>query len=189
MLEVYRLSENGEIIRGKGLPAFIHNGDYFQTIIEVFEDGWIDCWELVTFEQFKIKVSEGWVVTQVPKGARISCHHLYYGNSTLEFYVDIDDFVIEVKDTIDKLQGKPTVAQTCIKAFGRFLTSPTAENKSGLQEAYNAIPKHLRRYVLGDMDGKDSAIRVCIENKEISQEILEILKSEYEWVLEREAWE
>jgi hypothetical protein len=169
MLQIYRNGENGEIIRGKGLSAFIHNGDYYETIIGVFEDGTIDCWELVNFEEFKNKVSQGWVVTEVPKGARISCHHLYYGNSTLEFYIEIDEFVKEVEDTIDLLQGKQTVAESCIQAFASFITLPTKKNKSSLREAYNAIPKHRRIYVLGDMDGKDSAIRMCIENRDISQ--------------------
>ena len=185
MLKIYRNGENGEIIRGIGLSAFIHNWDYHETIIGVFEDATIDCWGLVNFEEFKTKVAEGWVVTEVPKGARISCHHLYYGNSTLEFYIKIDEFVKEVEDTIALLQGKQTVAETCIQAFARFLTLPTEENKSSLREAYNAIPKHLRIYVLGDMDCKDSAIRMCIENTEISQEFLEMFKRDYEWIFEQ----
>jgi hypothetical protein len=185
MLQIYRNGENGEIIRGIGLSAFIHNGYYYETIIGVFEDGTIDCWGLVNFEEFKNKVSRGWVVTEVPKGAMIDCHHLYYGNSTLEFYIEIDEFVKEVEDTIDRLQGKQTVAETCIQAFARFLTLPTEENKSSLRAAYNAIPKHLRIYVLGDMGGKDYALQWCIENRDISQEILETFKKDYEWVLER----
>jgi hypothetical protein len=185
MLQIYRNGANGEIIRGIGLSAFIHNWHYYETIIGVFEDGTIDCWGLVNFEEFKSKVAEGWVVTQVPKGARISCHHLYYGNSTLEFYIEIDEFVKEVEDTIDRLQGKQTVAETCIQAFARFLTLPTEENKSSLRAAYNAIPKHLRIYVLGDMDCKDSAIRTCIENTEISQEFLEMFKRDYDWIWEQ----
>jgi|SRR6476661_2247007 len=184
MLQIYRNGANGEIIRGKGLSAFIHNSNYYQTIIGVFEDGTIDCWGLVNFEEFKTKVAEGWVVTEVPKGARISCHHLYYGNSTLEFYIEIDEFVKEVEDTINLLQGKQTASETCVQAFARFLTLPTKENKSSLQAAYNAIPKHLRIYVLSDMDCKDSAIRMCIENTEISQEILESFKRDYDWIFE-----
>ena len=185
MLQIYRNGENGEIIRGIGLSAFIHNGGYYQTIIGVFEDGKINCWGLVNFEEFKNKVARGWVVTEVPKGAMIGCHHLYYGNSTLEFYIEIDEFVKEVEDTIDRLQDKQTVAETCIQAFARFLTLPTEENKSSLRAAYNAIPKHLRIYVLGDMGGEDYALRWCIENRDISQEILERFKKDYEWVLER----
>lgn len=180
MLQIYRNGANGEIIRGQGLSAFIHNVNYYETIIGVFEDGTIDCWGLVDFEEFKTKVAEGWVVTEVPKGARISCHHLYYGNSTLEFYKEIDEFVKEVADTINLLQGKQTVAETCIQAFARFLTLPTKENKSSLRAAYNAIPKHLRIYVLGDMDCKDSAILMCIEDTEVSQEMLESFQRRYE---------
>ena len=96
MLQVYREDPDGKIIRGVGLPAFIHNLTYFQTIIEVYEDGTIDCWGLVTLEEFKKKVSQGWVVTQVPKGARINCDHLYHGSSNLECFVKIDEFIKEV---------------------------------------------------------------------------------------------
>lgn len=188
MLKIYRNGENGEIIRGQGLSAFIHNNNYYETIIKVFEDGKVDCWGLVDFEEFKTKVAQGWVVTEVPKGARISCHHLYSGNpTTLEFYIEIDEFVKEVEDIINQLQGKPTVAKTCLQAFARFLTLPTPENKSSLREAYDAIPKHLRMYVLGDMDFKDSAILICIddEDTEVSQETIESFKRQYDYIWER----
>jgi len=185
MLKIYRNGANEEIIRGQGLSAFIHNSDYYETIIGVFEDGTIDCWGLVNFEEFKTKVAQGWVVTEVPKGAMISCHHLYWGNSTLEFYKEIDEFVKKVADTIDMLQGKQTVSETCIQAFARFLTLLTKENRSSLRAAYNAIPKYLRIYVLGDMDCKDSAILTCIEDTEVSQEIIERFKIDYEWIWER----
>ena len=31
-----------------------------------------------------------------------------------------------------------------------------------MRAAYEAVPSHLRRYLLGDMDAKDTAIRVAI---------------------------
>jgi hypothetical protein len=176
MLQIYRDGAQGKIIRSIGLPAFIHNNNYYQTIIGVFEDGTIDCWGLVDFAEFINKVTQGWVVTQVPKGARISCHHLYYGNSNLECSVEIDEFVKEVEDTINLLQGKQTTKQTFFQAFARFLTAPNKKNKNILREAYNAIPKHCRRYVLGDMDSKDYPIKLCIEDEEISPEIIEEFK-------------
>jgi hypothetical protein len=43
MLQIYRDGAQGKIIRSIGLPAFIHNNNYYQTIIGVFEDGTIDC--------------------------------------------------------------------------------------------------------------------------------------------------
>jgi hypothetical protein len=33
MLNIYRLDNNDSLIKGVGLQAFIHNGDYHQTII------------------------------------------------------------------------------------------------------------------------------------------------------------
>jgi hypothetical protein len=84
--------------------------------------------------------------------------------------------VKEVEDTINLLQGKQTTKQTCFQAFARFLTAPNKKNKNILREAYNAIPKHCRRYVLGDMDSKDYPIKLCIEDEEISPEIIEEFK-------------
>ena len=182
MLLVYRENKDGLIIKGIGLPAFIHNGDYFQTIIQIYEDGMIDCWGLVNLEEFKKKVAQGRVVTQVPDQARISCHHLYYGLSNLEYYINIDDFIKEVEDTINRLQNKKTTADICLEAFTRFLKEQTDENKIGLQKSYENVPKHLRRYLLGDMDTKDSAIRHCIENKNISNESIEAYKEYYDYL-------
>src|SRR5690349_4192849 len=64
------------LIPGTLLEAFIHNGDYHLTPIKVYQDGMIDCWELVDFETFRQKVAQGWVVTRVPAGARVRIHDL-----------------------------------------------------------------------------------------------------------------
>jgi DNA-directed RNA polymerase subunit E'/Rpb7 len=186
-VQVYRNDKEGNIIRGVGLLAFIHSVNYSQTsiysqtIIHVFEDGMIIVRAgLITFEEFKRKVAQGQIVTQVPKGARISCDQFYDGRSTLEFYVDVDEFVKEVEDTINMLQGKETVSETCVKAFFRFLIEPIEKNRRRLRESYEAIPKHLRCYVLGDMDNKDFPIRDCIENANISHETIEWCGNRYE---------
>lgn len=182
MLLIYREDPDGNIIKGIGLPAFIHNFYYYQTIIKVYEDGKIDCWGLVTLEEFKIKVSQGWVVTQVPQGARINCHHLYSGYANFESFVKIDEFIKEVEDTLNRLQKKKTVADICLEAFAIFLMEPTEENRIKLQKSYLDIPEHLRCYILGDMDGKDYAIRHCIESKTIYNETIEDFKKDYSWI-------
>jgi hypothetical protein len=180
MLRVYREDRDGNIIRGVGLPAFIHNLTYHQTIIEVYEDGIIDCWGLVTLEEFKRKVSQGWVVTQIPEGGRIHCHHLYDGYSNLKYFVKIEEFIKEVEDTINRLQKKKTVKDICLEAFSVFLLKPTPKNRRKLQKAYEDIPEHLRCYILGDMDDKDSAIRSCIYNKNIPVDVIEYSKNRYD---------
>jgi hypothetical protein len=182
MLNIYRFDENDNLIKGIGLPAFIHNGSYHQITIEVYEDGIIDCWDLVTLDGFKAKVAEGWVVTQVPKGEEISCHHLFYGTSQLKCYIEIDDFVKEVEDTLNRLQGKETSTEKCLQAFSRFLNEPNDINRKKLKSTYLAVPSHLRRYMLGDMDLKDAPIRICIENDKLKPETIADYK---EWYLSR----
>ena len=93
--QIYRETEAGSIIKGIGLPAFINNGGYHQVLIGVYEDGLIDCWGLVTLQEFKEHVRSGWVVTQVPKGAPVSFHPLFSGKCDFECYVKVEELVKE----------------------------------------------------------------------------------------------
>lgn len=63
-------------IAGRFVPGIIHNSSYFLVDLEVFEDGLIDCWEMVDLEIFEKKVQSGWVCPAVPEGEIISIHHL-----------------------------------------------------------------------------------------------------------------
>jgi hypothetical protein len=160
---IYRENEEGSVIKGIGLPAFIHNGDYHQVLIGVYEDGLIDCWELVNLEEFKERVRSGWVVTQVPRGAPVNCHHLSFGKCEVECYVKIEEFVKEVEDVLREFQGVPTSSKRCLEAFRRYLATPSVPLRGALYEAYKAVPEHLREYVLGDMDSRDGPIRCILE--------------------------
>ena len=172
MEKVYR-EENGKIIKGVGLPAFIHNGAYHLVLIKVYEDGLIDCWDKVDFEGFVERVHAGWVVTQVPKGSEISRFHSFYGNADgIESYVDINEFVKEVRDTLDELNGNKTSSDRCYEAFISYLNSPDMSVKEKLKLEYELIPEHLKRYVLGDMDAKDWPIKSILSEKEVDEKIL-----------------
>jgi hypothetical protein len=54
------------------LPAFIDNQGYAAVDIEIYRDGMIDCWSLVSFDEFKALVRRNWVVTQIPDSAVVS---------------------------------------------------------------------------------------------------------------------
>jgi len=162
---IYRLGKNKEIIKGIGLPAFIHNFDYQQVLIKIYEDGLIDCWELVDFDGFKKKVESGWVVTQLPDDSEVSCTHLYFGLHKFETYIEVTEFLKEVKDTIKLLQGEKTSQDYCIEAFEQYLTDPSSSNRINLEKKYKEVPEHLRMYLLSDQDAKDYPIRHCIESK------------------------
>jgi len=180
MEKIYRESDNGEIIKGIGLPAFIHNFQYHLVLIKVYEDGVIDCWGKLNFDEFVEKVNSGWVVTKVPEDATVSRHHSFYGTSDgLNTYIDESEFIKEVKDTLNKLQGKKTSSIRCREAFNDYLHSPNENNAEILKEAYNVMPNHLKRYVLGDMDVKDGPIRYVLEDREVDEERLNAWRERY----------
>ena len=147
---------DGKIIPGTFLRAFIHNHHYYLTEIKIYKDGMIDCWELVTFEEFKNKVAQGWVVTTLPEGARVStAPGIYFTASDVKSIIEEQEFIKQVADEIRELNGEPTSRQICHEALLRYKKENSEEAKNNLRECYLAVPKHMRRF-LGDMDSKDS---------------------------------
>jgi hypothetical protein len=180
MEKIYRELEDGKIVKGIGLPAFIHNMQYHLVTIKVYEDGLIDCWENVDFEGFVEKVRSGWIVTKVPKGERISRFHSFVGNSDgIETYIEELEFVKEVRDVLDQLQGQKTSSDRCKEAFRKYLDKQNDVNLQNLKNEYSSIPEHLKRYVLGDMDSKDGPIRYVLDGKPLDQERLERWQGRY----------
>ena len=53
----------------------------------------------------------------------------------------------------------------CLLALDQYLQSRSEEDRAALRAAYEAIPWHLRRYALGDMDSKDWPLRVLAVGK------------------------
>ncbi len=156
--------ENGTRIDGVFAMVFIHNLRYHLTHISIYQDGMVDCWGLVDFEKFKEKVRSGWVVTQPPEGAEVSISFLASFRAVDAYYwVDPEELIKEVADEIEQLNGRPTTSVRCREAWDRYRRDPSEDNKEALREAYEAIPRHNRMYVLGDMDSKDWPIRRILE--------------------------
>lgn len=152
---------DGERIEGTWRPAFIRNGNtYYLTDLKIYADGVIDCWEHVTFDEFVVKVREGWVATTLPDGARASAHHLAaWTFADPMTWVDEDGLIGEVADEIDQLAGRPDSTGRCLAAADVYRHDRTEANRAALEAAYLAIPEHLRHYALGDMDYKDGPLR------------------------------
>jgi hypothetical protein len=156
----YRTTREGERIDGVFAMAFIHNGDYYLTHLSIFRDGMVDCWGLVSFEEFKEKVRSGWVVTRPPPDARVRVSFLAVFTATDASYrIDPEEFIREVADEIEGLNGRPTTSDRCQAAWAAHRESPSEATKEALRVAYEAVPEHLRRFVLGDQDVKDHPIR------------------------------
>jgi len=156
---IYRKVKD-QIIFGVPHPIYIHNGYYFLTELKIYSDGMIDCWELVTFDQFIEKVKSGWVSTQLPNSAKVSVFPL--GDFTATNIINIvkpEELIKEVADIINELNNKPSTSELCRIAFEGYQKEPSDANKNKLRTAYEAVPEHNRIYILGDQDNKDFAIR------------------------------
>jgi len=154
---------DGVEIQGKYTYAFIHNFDkYHLTEIKVYQDGMIDCWGLVNFDEFKQKIATGWVVTSLPDNARVSVSLLaHFTVTNVKTWVKEEEFIKEVADEIEKLNGRPTSMDKCQKALEQFQNEQSEEARQLLKKTYEAVPEHLRR-LFGDMDVKDIPIRMII---------------------------
>ncbi|HMR09474.1 MAG TPA: hypothetical protein PKA88_27030, partial [Polyangiaceae bacterium] len=71
-----RLISRTTLRLGLATPAFIHNSSYFLVNLQVYEDGLVNCWELLDLKLFEKKLDEGWVVPGVPDGEDLSVHGL-----------------------------------------------------------------------------------------------------------------
>jgi len=163
MSRIYREVE-GIQIKGTCLHAFIHNcGRYHLADVEIYADGQIACWGWMDFEEFKKKVRSKWIVTQIPDGAPVSMEpQSMFIATDVRSFVEPEEFVKEVAEEIERLNSRPTAVEKCNKAYEDFSREPSELIRQDLKAAYEAIPKHLRRLSLGDMDTKDGPVRAII---------------------------
>lgn len=157
-LKVFRMEE-GQLIRGLAAPIFIHNLEYHLDTLEVYEDGVIDCWGKVDFDEFKEKVRSGWIVLKPPEGALICAYPLGSFHATSAIYdVEPEEFIKEVADVLEGFKGRPKSTLRCQQAWAAYQEEPNEETRERLRAAYEAVPAHNRRYLLG-MNERDWPIR------------------------------
>ncbi|MFF5788634.1 NADAR family protein [Streptomyces sp. NPDC012693] len=154
---------DGVRIPGTWRHAFIRNGRYFLTELFIYADGLVDCWGLVTVEEFEEKLRTGWVATTLPDGAQAAAHGLArWKFSEPQSQLTPELLVAEVRDTIDRLNDRPDSTGRCLAAVDVFLADRTEENRAAARTAFLAIPASKRRYALGDMDAKDGPLRFLV---------------------------
>lgn len=94
-------------IEGTRVPGIIKNGQYFYINLDVYEDGMINCWELVDIEGLKEKLRINWLLPQVPDGENISIHGLgAYKIQTADWKYDKNSYFKYIKQTIKLLNPK-----------------------------------------------------------------------------------
>lgn len=159
----YRTAD-GVRIPGTWRHAFICNGGtYFLTDLGIYADGLIDCWGLVTLDEFEQKLRSGWVATGLPEGAEASAHGLAsWRFAEPHTRITPELLLAEVRDTIEELNGRPDSTARCLAAVDVFLADRTEENRAAARTAYLAVPETQRHYALGDMDRKDRPLQVLV---------------------------
>ncbi|WP_030741904.1 NADAR family protein [Streptomyces sp. NRRL F-5135] len=155
---------DGVRIPGTWRHAFINNGGhFFLTDLFIFADALVDCWGLVTLEEFEEKLRSGWVATSFPEGAHASAHELAaWTFQGARSWHTPELLLAEVRDTIDQLNGRPDSTDRCLDAVDVFLADRTESNRAAARAAYLAIPETQRPYALGDMDRKDQPLQALL---------------------------
>jgi hypothetical protein len=155
---------SGEVVPGVYFPAFIHNGDYYLTSIVAYRDGMVECWGLVTFEEFKQKVRAGWVVTSLPEGATVSIHHVArFTVSSVSVKGAEEEFVKDVANAIEELNGRPTAQARLIEAIRGLQEQDTPELRSQFRRAYDDLPAYWRKYIFGSRMEKHKDLQRLLE--------------------------
>ncbi|MFF2014871.1 hypothetical protein [Paenibacillus sp. NPDC058177] len=91
-------------IEGTRVPGIINNNQYFYINVDVYEDGMVNCWELVDLTGAKEKLEAGWLVTRVPEGESLSIHGLgAYKIASAEWAFDETSYLRYLQDTVRTL--------------------------------------------------------------------------------------
>ena len=162
-VNITRKDGDKEIV-GTYLTAFIYDGsNYILTDIKIYADAKVYIWDLVDLEKFKERVRNESVVTRLPEGANVIISLLTsFIVRDVHSYVDPEEFIKEVADEIERLSGRPTAQERTHSAYKLFQAEQSEAARENLQQAYEAIPGHLRRFALNNMDVQDVPIRMII---------------------------
>ncbi len=134
--------DNGTLIPGETLPAYLHEGnDYVLVDITVYRDGLIDWQGLVDFDSFVARVRDGRITTTVPERAIVRLPLGGVALVTEAIAVDVQDFIVEVRDRIEELNGRPTTLDQWLAAVARWRIEKTPENRDAALEALDRIPR------------------------------------------------
>jgi len=100
MSKIYRTKR----IEGTTVPGIIHNGSYFMINVDVYEDGMVNCWELVDMHGLKNKLEQGWLVPRIPDEEHLSIFQLgYYKVEKADWLYTPETYYAHIQQTIYQL--------------------------------------------------------------------------------------
>jgi len=161
-----------KILEGTKISIFkrIDKNTFYLCQVDIFPDGTLrindlPTTELLSFEKFKDQSGKDFI-SEIKKDSKVIIHGL--GEFEIEntfWQNEINDVVGGVADEISKLNNQPDSSDICHSIYKEYLAQPSPQLKEKLKVAYEAIPTHLRMYILGDMDSKDYPIQEIIYEK------------------------
>ena len=151
-------------VPGVYLPAVINNIHHYLTLIAVYKDRMIDCWGLITFDEFIAKTKWGWVTNAVPVGRTLGIHHLLdLTVAASEPAGTIDDLVKDVRNAIEELNGRPTAQERIIEAIKAFNENDNPDARAAFLSAYEDLPCFHRKYIFGSRMEKHKDVQRLLE--------------------------
>jgi hypothetical protein len=152
---VYR-QDRGKRIRGISRPAFFVSAGfgettYMLTNIEIYKDGLVcydeiaateEDFEPISIDRLTQLIDEGYIVAIVPEGAKVRIGGIaFFTASDVIGWVDESEFVKELRDDIESMNGRSTSDDRCREVYRQFISNPTEEGRLMLRTAYEAIPR------------------------------------------------
>lgn len=156
-------------INGDGFDLFFREADkYFLVRLIAFADGKIRIERLPEPIEFDMReltaqIRAGRILTEIPENSPVEIYGLGSFRCGAPAYpaTTVDDKLLEARDIVEQQNDRPSSIEICRSAWKDYLENPTVESREKLKTAYENIPEHQRRYI-GDMDIKDTAVRMII---------------------------
>ncbi len=141
---------------GKAIPAFIHNGSYYLSTVDVYADGAINCWGFVDFPFFRGKLAEGWVEPRTEVGGILSIHNLGQAEvAAAQWDLTSADVECQVMDALREL-------------------NPTLEGLLDMEGTDTEVRNGVRYAKLGL--GNEKPYRVSLEGEDVAGAELPVLE-------------
>jgi uncharacterized protein (TIGR02996 family) len=159
----YRITLAGEEVAGAELPVLevVADGYRLRRWL-IYADGLTQLGyanELTSPELVARMFEEGRLTLSVPAEAWVTLDGLGRFQAGEGFwFIEPGERLREASDLLEQLRGGSGAIRRCIEAHRAYRSGPNRERREALREAYEAVPRHLRRFC-GDMDSKDGPIR------------------------------
>ncbi|MCP4132442.1 MAG: hypothetical protein GY754_15830 [bacterium] len=158
-----------EKIKGEGTNLFYQTakGKFVLVRLDAYPDSTITINRLpkpinIDIKQLEKMIAKGTIQSEVPENSTVKINGL--GSFTVleaQYVIGIEDKLSEIKNAIRVLNGEPSLIEVCSAIYEEYIKKPGPKLKEELKISYENIPTHERMYV-GDMDIKDTAVRMII---------------------------